>query len=96
LLNLFAMELKEIKDKVKKIKSEIEKEEFEKKNVSPLGVAMKMGTEFVAAVFVASLIGFYIDKWLETTPIFILIFFIIGSVAGILNVVRSSKMINKD
>ena len=55
-----------------------------------------MGTEFVAAVFVASFIGFHIDKWLETTPFFIIIFFIIGSVAGILNVVRSSKMINKD
>ncbi len=90
------MELKEIKDKVKKLKNDIEKKKLEEKNVSPLGVAMKMGTEFVAAVFVASFIGFYIDKWLETTPIFIIIFFIIGSVAGILNVVRSSKMINKD
>src|SRR6056300_640313 len=59
-------------------------------------VAVKMGTEFVAAVFVASFIGFHVDKWLQTTPIFIIIFFIIGSVAGILNVVRSSKMINKD
>lgn len=90
------MELKDLKDKVKKIESELEKKKTIEKSVSPLGVAMKMGTEFVAAVFVASLIGFYIDKWLETTPIFILIFFLIGSVAGILNVVRSSKMINKD
>lgn len=90
------MELKDLKDKVKKIESELEKKKTIEKNVSPLGVAMKMGTELVAAVFVASLIGFYIDKWLETTPIFILIFFLIGSVAGILNVVRSSKMINKD
>lgn len=90
------MELKDLKDKVKKIESELEKKKKIERSVSPLGVAMKMGTEFVAAVFVASLIGFYIDKWLETTPIFILIFFLIGSVAGILNVVRSSKMINKD
>ena len=90
------MEIKEIKDKVKKIQSEINDKELKAKNASPLGIAMKMGTEFVAAVFVASFIGFYVDKWLETTPIFILIFFIIGSVAGIFNVVRSSKMINKD
>ncbi len=90
------MELKDIQEKVKKIKSDIKKKELNEKNVSPLGVAMKMGTEFVAAVFVASLIGFYIDKWLGTMPIFIIIFFIIGSAAGILNVVRSSKMINKD
>ena len=90
------MEPKEIREKIKKIKSEIEEEKLNDKNVSPFGYAMKMGTEFVAAVFVASFVGFYIDKWLETTPIFIILFFIIGSVAGIFNVVRSSKMINKD
>ena len=90
------MDTKEIKERIKKIKSDIETKETQVKNASSLSVAMKMSTEFVAAVFVASFIGFYIDKWLETTPIFIIIFFIIGSVAGIFNVVRSSKMINKD
>ena len=90
------MDPKEIKNRIEKVKSELKTEETNDKTVSPLGVAMKMGTEFVAAVFVASFIGFYIDKWLETTPIFIIIFFIIGSVSGIFNVVRSSKMINKD
>ncbi len=90
------MDPQEIKDRIEKVKSDIKEKEINSKTVSPLGTAMKMGTEFVAAVFVASLIGFYIDKWLETTPIFIIIFFIIGSVAGIFNVVRSSKMINKD
>ena len=90
------MELKKLKDKVKKIQSELKEKEIKEKNSSPLGIAMKMGTEFVAAVFVASFMGFYVDKWLETKPVFVIIFFIIGSVAGIFNVVRSSKMINKD
>lgn len=90
------MEIKEIKEKVKKLKDELKSKELKKKGSSSMGIALKMGTEFVAAVFVASFIGFHVDKWLQTTPIFIIIFFIIGSVAGILNVVRSSKMINKD
>ena len=90
------MELKNLKDKIEKLKKEVKVNEEEPKNSNALGIALKMGTEFVAAVFVASFIGFHIDKWLETTPFFIIIFFIIGSVAGILNVVRSSKMINKD
>ena len=89
------MEIKEIKEKVKKLKDELKSKELKKEGSSSMGIALKMGTEFVAAVFVASFIGFHIDKWLQTTPIFIIIFFIIGSVAGILNVVRSSKMINK-
>lgn len=90
------MEIKEIKEKVKKLKDELKSKELKKEGSSSMGIALKMGTEFVAAVFVASFIGFYVDKWLETTPVFIIIFFIIGSVAGIFNVVRSSKMINKD
>jgi len=90
------MEIKEIKEKVKKLKDELKSKELKKEGSSSMGIALKMGTEFVASVFVASFIGFYVDKWLETTPVFIIIFFIIGSVAGILNVVRSSKMINKD
>ncbi|MDC1148562.1 AtpZ/AtpI family protein [Pelagibacteraceae bacterium] len=90
------MEIREIKEKVKKLKDELKSKELKKEGSSSMGIALKMGTEFVAAVFVASFIGFHVDKWLQTTPIFIIIFFIIGSVAGILNVVRSSKMINKD
>lgn len=90
------MEIKEIKEKVKKLKDELKSKELKKEGSGSMGIALKMGTEFVAAVFVASFIGFHVDKWLQTTPIFIIIFFIIGSVAGILNVVRSSKMINKD
>ena len=90
------MEIKEIKEKVKKLKDELKSKEQKKEGSSSMGIALKMGTEFVAAVFVASFIGFHVDKWLQTTPIFIIIFFIIGSVAGIFNVVRSSKMINKD
>lgn len=90
------MEIKEIKEKVKKLKDELKSKELKKEGSSSMGIALKMGTEFVAAVFVASFIGFHVDKWLQTTPIFIIIFFIIGSVAGIFNVVRSSKMINKD
>ncbi len=90
------MDTEEIKERIKKIKADVVSKDDQNKKVSPLGVAMKMGTEFVAAVFVASFIGFYIDKWLETTPVFIIVLFIIGSVAGIFNVVRSSKMINKD
>jgi ATP synthase protein I len=88
------MNIDELKKKIdsekKKIPLKVEK------NNSAFGIAMKMGTEFVAAVFVATLIGLYLDKWLETSPFLIIVFFVIGSVAGILNVVRSSKMINKD
>ena len=58
---------------------------------SNLGVAFKMSTEMVAAVVVGTIIGFILDNWFGTNPWLILIFFFVGVVTGILNVVRSAK-----
>ena len=70
---------------------------FKKSNTSKLssssnlGIAFKMSTELVAAVVVGTIIGFILDNWFGTKPWLILIFFFVGVVAGILNVVRSAK-----
>tara|TARA_B100000686_G_scaffold346737_1_gene433995 strand:- start:578 stop:856 length:279 start_codon:yes stop_codon:yes gene_type:complete len=58
---------------------------------SKLGIAFKMSTEMVAAVFVGTIIGFILDNWFGTKPWLILIFFFVGVIAGILNVVKSAK-----
>ena len=58
---------------------------------SKLGVAFKMSTEMVATVVVGTIIGFILDNWFGTKPWLILIFFFVGVVAGILNVIRSAK-----
>ena len=58
---------------------------------SNLGIAFKMSTEMVAAVVVGTIIGFILDNWFGTKPWLILIFFFVGVVAGILNVIRSAK-----
>ncbi len=60
---------------------------------SKLGIAFKMSTEMVAAVVVGTIIGFILDNWFGTKPWLILIFFFVGVIAGILNVVRSAKSI---
>jgi len=81
-----------------KTRLEIAKNKILKKsknsNESPssnLGIAFKMSTEMVAAVVVGTIIGFILDNWFGTKPWLILIFFFVGVVAGILNVVRSAK-----
>ena len=58
---------------------------------SNLGIAFKMSTEMVAAVVVGTIIGFILDNWFGTKPWLILIFFFVGVIAGILNVIRSAK-----
>ncbi|MFM7673042.1 MAG: AtpZ/AtpI family protein [Candidatus Fonsibacter sp.] len=86
-------DLEELKKKLSQ-KKNLKEEKLSPKNTQ-LGIAFKIGTELVAAVFVATLIGWYLDKWLNTKPFFLIAFIILGIIAGIFNVVRSAKMINK-
>ena len=65
------------------------------KNSSNLGQAFKLSTELVSAVVVGTIIGFILDKSFGTKPWLILIFFFVGVVAGITNVIRSAKKIQK-
>ena len=65
------------------------------KKASLLGIAFKMSTELVAAVLVGSIIGFIFDTWFGTKPWLILTFFFVGVIAGILNVIRSAKNMQK-
>ncbi len=53
-----------------------------------LGIALRIGVDLVAAVIVGVGIGFLLDYWLDTKPWFLLLFFVLGSAAGILNVFR--------
>jgi len=82
----FKTRLEIAKNKILK-KSNISKQS----SSSNLGTAFKMSTELVAAVVVGTIIGFILDNWFGTKPWLILIFFFVGVVAGILNVVRSAK-----
>ena len=62
-----------------------------------MGSAFRLGTELVAAVVVGTIIGFILDNWFDTKPWFIITFFFIGVIAGILNVIRvANKMQEKD
>ena len=64
-------------------------------NPSSIGAAFKLSTELVAAVAVGAIIGFIFDQTFGTRPWFILIFFFVGVVAGITNVIRSAKNMQK-
>ena len=62
---------------------------------SNIGVAFKLSTELVSAVVVGTIIGFILDNWFGTKPWLILIFFFAGVIAGIMNVVKSAKNMQK-
>jgi len=66
---------------------------------SQLGIAGRFATELVAALVVGGGVGWGID-WLlghfghRTQPLFLVIFFMLGAGAGILNVKRAADEIN--
>ena len=80
----------QLKDRLKNARKKL-KVEKENPQTSNIGQAFKLSTELVAAVLVGTIIGFILDNWFDTKPLFILIFFFVGFAAGILNVVRTAK-----
>ena len=83
----------DLKTRLKIAKSKIEKKilSSNEKRGSFMGFAFKVGTELVAAVTVGTIIGFILDTWFGTKPWLIIIFFFLGSAAGMLNVIRTAK-----
>ena len=85
-----------------KTRLEIAKSKISKRNQykdkeppSSIGTAFKLSTELVSAVVVGTIIGFILDKTFGTKPWLILIFFFVGVIAGIINVFRSAKNMQK-
>lgn len=54
----------------------------------PWGIGFRAGVEVVAALVVGIVIGLLLDRWLGTWPWLFLVFFVLGSAAGIMNVYR--------
>ena len=88
----------EFKTRLKIAKKKANKNSFtnNKKNTSSLGKALKLSTEMVAAVMVGSIMGFILDSWFDSKPWLTIIFFFAGATAGILNVIRSAKLMQKN
>jgi len=66
------------------------------RNAASLAKAFKISTELVAAVVVGTILGFILDNWFDTKPLFIICFFFLGVTAGILNVIKSAKRMQKN
>jgi len=92
------MDFKEISTRLKIAKKNIKVIEEKKggSNATSFGKALKISTELVSAVVVGSTIGFLLDNWFDTKPLLIISFFFIGVAAGILNVFRSAKAMQKN
>lgn len=62
-------------------------------NSAALSKAYQIGVELVVAVGVCTAGGWFIDDWLGTRPVAMILLFFLGAAAGIRNVVRSATEI---
>ncbi len=65
-------------------------------SLGSLGALSAVGIAFVLAVGFGFLIGYALDRWLGTSPLFVLVFFFLGVAAGIVNVVRTANAVTRD
>ena len=60
-----------------------------------IGIGMRIALELVAGVIVGAGIGLGLDYWLGTKPWLMIVFFVVGSAAGFMNVIRTAKAYDK-
>ena len=82
--------------KIAKDKMDLKSLNNDNNQPSSLGMALKLSTEMVAAVLVGTIIGFILDSWFDSKPWLIIIFFFVGVAAGITNVIRTAKLMQKN
>lgn len=72
-----------------------EKTARETRSSPELGMAFRLATEFVAGVVVGGIIGWQVDAFFGTKPIFLMVFIIIGIAAAMWNVYRVADKMHK-
>ena len=83
--------LKQLDDRLRRLR---ERDEGGKRGIgrsgaaSGIALATRICVELVAAIVVGVGIGWLLDRWLGTTPWLMLLLFVLGFAAGVMNVYR--------
>lgn len=80
--------LEELDRSIKRAKERSLGGEREKNNS---GGAFRTSVDLLSGVIVGSLAGYYLDKWLDTLPVFFIICFFLGVAGSARNIYRSIK-----
>lgn len=72
-----------------------EKAARETRSSPELGMAFRLATEFVAGVIFGGIVGWQLDAFFGTKPIFLMVFIIIGIAAAMWNVYRVAEKMHK-
>src|SRR4051794_1626256 len=62
-------------------------------DMSGFARGMRLSAELVGGVAVGFIFGWLLDRWLGTSPWGVIVFLLLGFVAGVLNVMRSAGVV---
>jgi ATP synthase protein I len=60
------------------------------------GWVLRLSVELAAGLVVGGVIGWGLDYWLGTSPLLLIVFFLLGATAGIYTVIRSAMQLNRE
>ncbi len=89
--------LKTLEDKIKDFQKTTDgkkgrnADDSESNNISD---GMRAGAELIVPILVAGFIGYHIDTWLGTKPLFLIIFLLLGMGSGFFNVYKITQGID--
>lgn len=93
----FTDRLDALGDRLKAAKGQPEHDDDDaRRRGNAMGIAFRIAADLIAGVLVGGFIGWQLDEWLETKPFLLLIFLVLGTAAGVLNVVRSARRMQQD
>ena len=83
------MNNEEIKSKLAKLEKKLNNRDKNNNRDKKFNVPMTIITELIAGIFIGCLIGYFVDNFFKTMPIFIVLFCIIGFFASLLNMYKN-------
>ena len=89
-------DLKNLSDRLEKFKNkkESDKENIEKKSSINYSIAVNISIELITGIALGVFFGLVIDNYLQTKPLMLIIFFILGTLVGFYNMYKTLKKYN--
>jgi ATP synthase protein I len=89
-------DLKNLSDRLEKFKNkkDSDKENIEKKSSINYSIAVNISIELITGIALGVFFGLVIDNYLQTKPLMLIIFFILGTLVGFYNMYKTLKKYN--
>jgi ATP synthase protein I len=84
----------ELGDRLAKAQGEAGDEDAASNDRKGYSQALKLSSEFIAAIVVGAMIGYLLDLAFSTKPWGMIVFLLLGFCAGVLNVLRTAGVVN--